>query len=109
MAAELIVAPEVEYDLTEAYAWYEGNTLDWASSSCAVSMPAFKVSAAILKDIERCTRRIGGRWCGVSPMRSSMNTRTAWSRSIAFSIHPATRRNGGNGSREGLALAIPLP
>jgi hypothetical protein len=23
MAAELVIAPEVEYDLTEAYAWYE--------------------------------------------------------------------------------------
>jgi toxin ParE1/3/4 len=25
MAAELVIAPETEHDITEAYAWYEGR------------------------------------------------------------------------------------
>ena len=27
MAAELVVAPEVEFDIAEAYAWYEGKRI----------------------------------------------------------------------------------
>jgi hypothetical protein len=94
MAAELIVAPEAEQDIAEAYEWYEGKRFGLGEEFLS------RVDACIQGILrnpnftECCTRIIGGAWCGDSPTRSSTSMQMVWSPSIAFSTHRAIRRSG---------------
>ena len=77
MAAELIIAPEAEQDVAEAYAWYEIQRSGLGEEFWAVSLPVSKRSAAPPRCMLSSTRTIAGAWCAVFHTLSSTNMQKA--------------------------------
>ena len=78
MAAELILAPEAEQDLADAYEWYENRRpgLGEEFLSCVDAC-----IAVILRSPETHTfvhETIVADWCGDFRMLSSTNIRVVW-------------------------------
>lgn len=76
MAAELIVAPEAEQDIAEAYGWYERQRFGLGEDLLS------RVDACIQRILRNpeepglYTSTIGEFWCGNSPMQYSTSMRT---------------------------------
>ena len=68
MAVELILAPEAEQDISEAYDWYEQRRPGLGEESSVASMRASNASAARPNFPPKFMRSIGGPWCGGFPM-----------------------------------------
>ncbi len=75
MAAELIVAPEAEQDVADAYAWYENRRPGLGEEFLGCVDPAWKGSAALPKYTHLSTKTIAVAWYGDSRMLCFTNTK----------------------------------
>ena len=76
MAARLVIAPEAEQDLSEAYGWYEKRRLGLCLDACIHTAKKFFSETECRKCIQSFIRIIGARWSGDFLMQSSTNMRT---------------------------------
>jgi hypothetical protein len=73
MGVELIFAPEVEQDLSEAYSWYQERRVGLGEEFLTVWTLASKPSAATRKCTPSSIRTTGEAWLDASPTRYSMS------------------------------------
>jgi hypothetical protein len=95
MAAELIIAPEAQQDVDEAYSWYEDRRpgLGEEFLDC-VDAPAFSSFFECLKSMQKSTRTIAEHWCDDFRTRFSTNMSVGKRLFTASSTPLGTHRNG---------------